>query len=97
MYKPKPIDTSDIILPETLMQLAELLAENTHDVWAERRMEEGWSYGTLRDDKKKEHPDLVPYKELPESEKEYDRRTAMETLKAIISFGYRIDKEDLRE
>lgn len=89
-YIPKPIDTSDINLPEELLALTERIAENVHDVWAVGRIEQSWSYGTVRDDAKKETPCLVPYSELPESEKEYDRNTAMETLKLIIKMGYSI-------
>jgi ryanodine receptor 2 len=70
--------------------LLERLAENTHDVWAATRIAQGWSYGPTRDDGNKRHPCLVPYSQLPESEKEYDRRTAAETLKAILTLGYQI-------
>jgi hypothetical protein len=55
-------------------------------------MSEGWTYGPQRNDKAKKHPDLLPYSELPESEKEYDRKTAMETLKVIVGLGYEIRK-----
>lgn len=89
-YNPKPIDTSDINLPEELLALTERIAENVHDVWAVGRIEQSWSYGPVRDDAKKETPCLVPYSELPESEKEYDRNTATETLKLIIKMGYSI-------
>lgn len=89
-YTPKPLDTSDVILPQTLEALLDRLAENTHDVWAAQRMKDGWTYGPTRDDAKKLHPCLVPYAELPESEKEYDRKTAGETLKAIVKLGWRI-------
>jgi hypothetical protein len=72
------------------MALTERLAEHSHDVWAQQRMADGWTYGPKRDDATKKHPDLIPYAELPEPEKEYDRKAAMETLKAIIALGYRI-------
>ncbi|MEK7408111.1 MAG: RyR domain-containing protein [Acidobacteriota bacterium] len=91
-YKPRPIDTSEVALPEELLALTERLAESAHDHWAQRRLAEGWTYGPRRDDAAKHHPDLVPYRELPESEKEYDRRAALETLKAILALGYRIEK-----
>jgi hypothetical protein len=78
-------------LPEKLLRLTEQLAENAHDHWARRRLSEGWSWGPVRDDAAKKHPDLVPYGDLPESERHYDRDTAMETLKAIIALAYRID------
>lgn len=91
-YNPKPINTSDIVLSEDLIQLTERLAENTHDVWAQGRIEQGWKYGVKRDDEKKETPCLLPYEELPESEKEYDRNTALETLRLIVKLGYTISK-----
>ena len=91
-YIPRPIDTSGIVLTKDILDLTELLAENTHDTWAVQRLREGWCYGPKRDDARKEHPCLIPYKELPESEKEYDRNTAMETIKAIIALGYRIEE-----
>ncbi len=91
-YEPAPRDTSNIRLSRELLDLTELLARNTHENWARRRIADGWRYGTERRDEKKEHPSLVPYEELSESEKEYDRTTAMETLKTIVALGYRIEK-----
>jgi hypothetical protein len=91
-YKPAPIDTSGATLNENLRDLTELLARNAHDNWARQRLSEGWRYGPERNDARKEHPCLVPYEQLPDSEKEYDRQTAMETIKAIIALGYRIEK-----
>jgi ryanodine receptor 2 len=91
-YTPKPIDTCGIALPQDILELTEQLAEHAHDVWAQRRIREGWTYGKARDDKTKKHPDLVPYNDLPDSEKEYDRSAAMETLKAIVALGYRLEK-----
>ncbi len=93
MYNPKPIDTSDVKLDASLLELCELIAENTHEVWSAGRIKDGWTYGTVRDDEKKQHPCLVPYEELPESEKEYDRNTSFETLKLIVKLGYKIVKE----
>lgn len=93
MYKPNPADTSSIVLSDDLLELTEKIAENVHDVWAEGRIKEGWSYGEVRDDAKKETPCLVAYDELPESEKEYDRNTALETVKLIIKLGYEIKKK----
>lgn len=91
-YLPCPIDTSAVNLDGEVLYLTERLAEHAHDVWASQRLAEGWSYGPRRDDGKKRHPCLVPYGALPESEKEYDRQAAMETLKAIVALGYRIEK-----
>lgn len=92
VYKPAPRDTKGVQLPPAIADLTELLAKNTHENWARQRMDEGWRHGPHRDDAKKEHPSLVPYEQLPESEKEYDRTTAMETLKTILALGYRIEK-----
>lgn len=90
MYEPKPIDTSDVILSDDLLELTEKIAENVHDVWAAGRIEQGWTYGTERNDELKTTPCLIPYSELPDSEKEYDRNTTLETLKLIIKLGYKI-------
>ena len=91
-HRPKPIDTSDVMLSEEIIGLIELLARNVHDAYVLGRQAEGWCYGPQRNDGAKENPCLVPYDELPEPEKEYDRKTAMTALKAIIALGYRIDK-----
>lgn len=92
MYKPNPIDTTSISLSKDIIELNEVLAKNTHDVWAAGRIKDGWVYGDVRDDNKKTHPCLVPYEDLPESEKEYDRATSLETLKVILSLGYVFNK-----
>ena len=89
-YTPNPIDTSDVILPKEILELCEKLAENSHEVWAAGRAAQGWTYGEARNDERKETPCMLPYSELPESEKEYDRNAAMETLKLIIKLGYSI-------
>lgn len=91
-YKPRPIDTSGVKLSHELEELVERLAANNHDHWALKRIGEGWRLGPNRDDESKTHPDLVPYDELPESEKEYDRRSVSETLKAIVAVGYKIER-----
>lgn len=92
-YEPNPIDTSDIALNPDLMDLAELLAKNAHEVWAQERITQGWRYGPARRDDTKEHPCLIPYEDLPEAEKVYDRNTSMETLKVLCALGYTIRKE----
>ena len=93
MYIPNPIDTSDIELPEELLALTEKIAENVHENWSAGRIAEGWTSGEERDDKKKTTPCLIPYAELPEIEKEYDRVTALQSLKLIIALGYKIEKK----
>lgn len=92
MYKPKPFDTSGVALSPEIIGLTERIAENVHEVWAAGRIKEGWTYAEKRDDTKKQTPCLVPYSRLPEAEKEYDRNTALETVKLIMSLGYKIEK-----
>ena len=93
-YTPNPVDTSKVMLPEELLLLTEKIAENVHDIWAVGRIAQGWTYGEKRDDDKKTTPCLVAYGELSDSEKEYDRNTALETLKMILALGYEIRKAD---
>ena len=92
-YKPEPIDTSDVVLPDSLKPLFEAMAKNVHEVWAQTRMRQGWKYGPSRDDSKKLHPMLVAYEDLPDQEKEYDRKTSIETLKLIIKLGFTISEK----
>jgi len=91
-YHPQPIDTSQVELPAEVDELIEQLSEHNHNVWARGRMADGWAHGPRRDDAKKEHPCLIPYTDLPESEKQVDRHTATEILKAIVALGFRIEK-----
>lgn len=92
-YTPQPLDTNDVVLPEELNALVEQIAKNVHEVWAQSRLSEGWKYGPERNDALREHPCLVPYEELPEVEKEYDRNTAFGTLRLITKLGFKITKE----
>lgn len=93
-YTPHPINLHDVDVEEELLELQEAIAENAHEVWAETRSSEGWTYGPFRDDEKKQHPDLVPYNLLPESEKEYDRLMAMNTIKLVKKLGWEFTKKD---
>ncbi len=93
-YTPHPYDTSGVELSDELLRLTERIAENVHEVWAAGRIAAGWTYGEARDDAKKQTPCLVPYDALPESEKEFDRSTAMDTLRLVIALGYKITKAD---
>lgn len=92
-YIPHPIDTNDVELPDEMKQLVEQLARNVHENWALGRLNDGWTFGLVRNDELKQHPCLVEYDELPESEKEYDRHTAVETLKLIVKLGWTIEKK----
>lgn len=90
-YIPQPIDTNGVALPDELMPLVEKMAKNVHEVWAETRIAQGWTYGEKRDDEKKTHPCLIAYEDLPEQEKEYDRNTCLGTLKLIMKLGFKIE------
>ncbi len=91
-YTPQPIDTKEVVLPEELSGLVEAMAKNVHEVWAETRIAQGWTYGPERNDQLKHHPCLIPYEELPEEEREYDRNTAIGTLKLIQKLGFKISR-----
>ena len=93
IYEPSPIGLDDVELSEDLSELQEAIAENAHEIWAKNRKDQGWTYGPERNDKKKETPDMIPYCNLPESEKLYDREMAMQTLKLVKKLGYEIVKK----
>ena len=93
-YIPHPIDTTDVELPDEMKQLVEQLAHNVHENWALGRLNDGWTFGPVRNDELKQHPCLIEYNELPEREKEYDRHTAVETLRLIIKLGWTIEKSE---
>ena len=92
-YRPAPMDTSEVVLPKALQELTEQMARNVHEVWAQTRIAQGWSYGPERDDDAKKHPCLIPYEELPEAEREYDRNTAVETIRLILKLGFTIERK----
>ena len=91
-YEPHPIDLSDVEISDDLIELREAIAENAHEVWAYNRKQEGWTYGPVRDDAKKLHPDMIAYNKLPESEKLYDREMAMNTIKLLKKLGWELKK-----
>lgn len=91
-YTPRPIDLSGIKLPDELEALTEHMARNIHEVWAQSRLSQGWRYGEKRDDDLKTHPSLIPYEQLSEQEKQYDRDTALSALKFIVKEGFKITK-----
>ena len=93
IYDPSPIGLDDVVLSDDLTELQEAIAENAHEIWAKNRRDQGWSYGPERNDQKKETPDMIPYCNLPESEKLYDREMAMQTLKLVKKLGFEIVKK----
>jgi ryanodine receptor 2 len=96
-YTPHTVDTSPITLNVDLNNLVDFLAKNTHETWANERIKRGWKFGDKRDDRRKEHPCLVPYEELPEPEKEYDRMVVREMLKTLLTLGFEIKRSEKTE
>lgn len=92
-YIPNPVDTKSVDLPKGLEPLVEEMSKNVHEVWAATRISQGWTYGEGRNDAKKKHPCLVPYEELSEEEKAYDRNTSIETIKLILKLGFKITRD----
>ena len=93
---PRPVDLTDIELTSELARLAERIAENTHNVWMQQRLRDGWRFGPNRDDLLQETPCLVPYGELPEGEQAYDRAVAVQAVKLILRLGYDITPREDR-
>ena len=92
-YEPRPVNLDNIQLTDDLLELREAIAENAHEIWAAARIKDGWSYGKERNDANKKHPDLIPYSSLPDSEKEYDRLMALDTIKLVRKIGFEIIKK----
>ena len=92
-YIPNPVDTKSVDLPKGLESLVEEMSKNVHEVWAQTRISQGWTYGEERNDTEKKHPCLMPYEELSEEEKEYDRNTSVETIKLILKLGFKITRD----
>ncbi len=84
------MDKSMFELPDELSEALEPIARKVHETWAENRLADGWRYGIERDDDTLRTPCLVPYDELPERERDYDRATAAATIRALLALGYKI-------
>jgi ryanodine receptor 2 len=91
-YRPKPIPTDHVELDDDLLGLVELLAENAHDLWASERLRDGWTFGPHRDDAQRRHPCLVPYSQLPERERDYDRTLVVGAVRAILALDFTISR-----
>lgn len=92
MYVPKPEDTSNVVLSKEILDISEIIAKNTHENWAKNKLDDGWIYGKVLDEDKRTHPCLVEYEKLSEEDKDYDRTTAIETIKLLVKMGYKITK-----
>uniref|UniRef100_A0A7M4FPQ6 Ryanodine receptor 3 n=1 Tax=Crocodylus porosus TaxID=8502 RepID=A0A7M4FPQ6_CROPO len=94
-FIPCPIDTSQIVLPLHLEKIRDKLAENIHELWGMNKIELGWTYGKVRDDNKRQHPCLVEFSKLPETEKNYNLQMSTETLKTLLALGCHIVHSNL--
>lgn len=91
-YEPKPEDLSSVKLSEELEGIIEEISEKIHDAWAEKRIQNGWIYGSVYDSVNKVHPCLVEYSKLTDEEKEIDRVTVSSTIKMLLKLGYSIER-----
>ncbi|MCP9259463.1 Ryanodine receptor 44F [Dirofilaria immitis] len=87
-FVPVLVDISNVVLPEFAMEIHEKLAENLHELWAMRKIELGWSYGEVRDQKTRRHPCLTSFQQLPQNEKTYNINLAIDTMKTIEALRY---------
>ncbi|XP_056873644.1 ryanodine receptor 3 isoform X3 [Takifugu flavidus] len=86
-FIPTPVDTSQVVLPTHLDNVRDKLAENIHELWGMNKIELGWTYGKIRDDNKRQHPCLVDFVKLPETERNYNLQMSSETLKTLLALG----------
>ncbi|XP_040017271.2 ryanodine receptor 3 isoform X1 [Gasterosteus aculeatus] len=86
-FVPTPVDTSQIVLPPHLDNVRDKLAENIHELWGMNKIELGWTFGKVRDDNKRQHPCLVDFGKLPETERNYNVQMSSETLKTLLALG----------
>ena len=91
-YEPKHQKLSEIQLPADCN--VEQAAKAIHEKWMAGRLADGWTLGDRRDDGLRTTPCLVPYEQLPESEKAYDRATVEQTTKTLISLGFALVPKD---
>lgn len=68
----------------------ELLARAEHDRWSAERLDAGWTYGPLRDEERRTTPYLVPYDELTEQMRDYDREAVSEIPSLVALAGLRV-------
>lgn len=90
-YKPAPLDLSAVTLTPKLEELVDQLAENTHNLWARERIQQGWTYGLNEDSENHRSPHLVPYAKVDEAIKKANRDTASETVRTLLVYGYVLD------
>nr|XP_030130379.3 ryanodine receptor 3 isoform X4 [Taeniopygia guttata] len=91
-FDPKPVSTSNLVLPEKLEYIVSKYAEHSHDKWAFEKTNSGWKYGVSLDENMKTHPLIRPFKTLAEKEKEIYRWPARESLKTMLALGWSLER-----
>ncbi|CAB1450415.1 unnamed protein product [Pleuronectes platessa] len=91
-FDPKPVETTNTIIPERLDTFVNKYAEHTHDKWAFEKIQNNWTYGELLDDNAKTHPMLRPYKTFSEKDKEIYRWPIKESVKAMLAWEWTLEK-----
>lgn len=85
-YNPHPVDMTNLTLNREMQNMAERLAENSHDIWAKKKREEIDTCGGAI------HSQLVPYDLLTDKEKRKDRERSQEFLKYMQYQGLKLHK-----
>ncbi|KAJ3590256.1 hypothetical protein NHX12_008210, partial [Muraenolepis orangiensis] len=91
-FDPRPVETTNTIIPERLDAFINKFAEHTHDKWAFEKIQNNWTYGEPLDDDAKTHPMLRPYKTFSEKDKEIYRWPIKESVKAMLAWEWTMDK-----
>ncbi|GMS80971.1 hypothetical protein PENTCL1PPCAC_3146, partial [Pristionchus entomophagus] len=89
-FVPIPIDISTVSLPHFANEAHSKFAENLHELWAQRKIEMGWSFGEVRNEQARRHPCLTVFNRLPDTERKYNLQLALDTIKTIEALGYHI-------
>ncbi|KAG1972845.1 ryanodine receptor [Pimephales promelas] len=91
-FCPRPLDTSNVTIPERLEFVVNKYAEHTHEKWSMDKFGNGWVHGEQLSESAKVHPLLKPYRALSEKDKEGYRGVIKETVKCMLFLGWTIER-----